>query len=358
MIGTLGELAARCAGRVIGDSAIPIRALGAVDDADAATLTFATDDKYLGAALRSKAAAVLTDEDTIGQRAEFPKPLLVVASARAGLAQLLASLEAPRPPAPYVHPSASVDPSARIGERVHIGAHAVVGMQAQIGDDCIVYAGAQVGAQAQLGPGSTLQPGALFLDRCVAGARVLLGAGSVVGSEGFGYVFVDGVFRKIPQIGNVVLGDDVEVGSNTCIDRAQTGSTAIGTGTKLDNLIQIGHNCRIGKHCAIAAMVGLAGSTIIGDYVQVGGKTGFRGHMRVGDRTKIAGNTDVWGDVPEDSFISGRPAQNHRAELRLQALIRALPKLVERVDALEGKRPKSTPKGLTSAGPSAGEERQ
>lgn len=357
MIGTLGELAARCAGRVIGDSTMAIGAIGAVDDADGSTLTFATDEKFLNAALRSRAAAVLTDAAVIGTRTDFPKPLLIVASARAGLAQLLAALEPPRPSAPFVHPSACVDPSAHIGERVHIGAQVVIGPGAQIGDDCVLHAGAQVGAAARLGAGSTLHPRALLLDRCIAGARVVLQAGAVVGSDGFGYVFIDGTFRKIPQIGNVVLDDDVEIGSNTCVDRAQTGSTTIGTGTKIDNLIQIGHNCHIGKHCGIAAMVGFAGSTTMGDYVQVGGKTGFRGHMRVGDRVKIAGNTDVWGDVPDDAFISGRPAQSHRAELRLQALIRALPKLVERVDALEGKRPKSSGKGFAPAGPNGGDER-
>ena len=358
MIGTLGELAVRCAGRVIGDPATPIASIGALDHADAGTLTFATDARYLAEALRSRAAAVLTDAGAMGGGAQFVKPLLVVSSTRLGLAELLTSLEAPRPAAPFVHPTASVDSSARIGERVHIGPHAVVGAQAQIGDDCVLSAGAQVGAQAQLGAASTLHPGALLLERCIAGARVTLNAGAVVGSDGFGYVFVGGVFRKIPQIGNVVLGDDVEVGSNTCIDRAQTGSTVVGTGTKLDNLVQIGHNCQIGKHCAFAAMVGLAGSTIIGDYVQVGGKSGFRGHMRVGDRTKIAGNTDVWGDVPADSFMSGRPAQDHRAELRRQALIRGLPKLVERVDALEGKPPKPTAKGSTQRAPRAAEEHQ
>jgi UDP-3-O-[3-hydroxymyristoyl] glucosamine N-acyltransferase len=208
---------------------------------------------------------------------------------------------------------------------------------AEIGADCVLLAGAIVGAGARLGRGSTLHPRAMLLDRCRAGERVTLQAGAVIGSDGFGYVFADGRFAKIPQVGDVVLGDDVEIGANTCVDRAQTGSTTIGTGTKIDNLVQIGHNCRIGKHNGFAAMTGLAGSTVIGDYTIVGGQSAFKGHITVGSRVKIAGNTMVWGDVPDDAFISGQPARDHREELKAQVRLRNLEKLFERVSALEQK---------------------
>jgi UDP-3-O-[3-hydroxymyristoyl] glucosamine N-acyltransferase len=157
----------------------------------------------------------------------------------------------------------------------------------------------------------------------------------VIGSDGFGWAFLDGTLNKIPQIGTVELGDDVEIGANTCIDRAQTGVTSIGTGTKIDNLCQIGHNCRIGKHTAIAAQTGLAGTTIIGDYVQVGGQSGFGGHLTIGSRAKIAGGSEVWGDVEAGASVSGVPARNHRENVRVQAYVRRLPKLFERVEALE-----------------------
>jgi UDP-3-O-[3-hydroxymyristoyl] glucosamine N-acyltransferase len=159
----------------------------------------------------------------------------------------------------------------------------------------------------------------------------------VIGSDGFGYVFVDGRFERIPQVGNVVLGDDVEIGANTCIDRAQTGSTQIGEGTKIDNLCQIGHNCRIGAHTGMAAQAGLAGSTIIGDYALVGGQTGFKGHIAIGSRVKIAAGAKVWGDIPDDAFVSGTPARPHQEDLRREVMVRTLPKLVARVDALEKK---------------------
>ncbi len=334
---TLADFAARVGGEVRGDATIRIDGISAIDDALPASLTFATDERYLRAALSSRAAAVLT-EPALADRVESArKPLLIVPSARTALAALLALLEPPRPAGPFRDPSAVVDPSARVGPDVYIGPLVVVGPNAEIGANCVLLAGSLVGAGARLGAGSTLHPHAKLLDRCSAGERVTLQAGAVVGSDGFGYVFSDGRFAKIPQVGDVVLGDDVEIGANTCIDRAQTGTTSIGAGTKIDNLVQIGHNCRIGKHNGFAAMTGLAGSTVIGDYTVVGGQSAFKGHITVGSRVRIAGNTMVWGDVPDGATISGQPARDHREELRQQVRLRNLEKLFERVSALEQK---------------------
>jgi UDP-3-O-[3-hydroxymyristoyl] glucosamine N-acyltransferase len=177
----------------------------------------------------------------------------------------------------------------------------------------------------------------MLLDRCVAGDRVILQAAAVVGSDGFGYVLVGDALEKIPQVGDVRLGDDVEIGANTCVDRAQTGSTQIGSGTKIDNLCQIGHNCRLGANVGIAALSGLAGSTNVGDYTLVGGQAGFKGHITIGARAKIGAGAKVWGDVADDSFVSGTPARPHQEDLRREVMVRNLPKLVARVDALEKK---------------------
>ncbi len=334
---TLAEYAALVGGTVLGDGETPIERIAAIEDVDDRALTFATDERYLRNALDSKAAAVLTEPALAEAVGTARKPLLLVASARAALAAILASLEPARPAAPYRDPSAIVDATARVGPDVHIGPQVYVGPRAEIGAECILLAGAIVGADARLGRRGTLHPRAMLLERCVAGDRVVLQAGAIVGSDGFGYVFIDGRFEKIPQVGNVTLGDDVEIGANTCIDRAQMGSTSIGTGTKIDNLIQIGHNCRIGKHSAFAAMTGLAGSTVVGDHVLVGGQSAFKGHITVGSRVRIAGNTMVWSDVPDDAFISGQPAHDHREELRQQVRLRGLGKLFERVSALERK---------------------
>jgi UDP-3-O-[3-hydroxymyristoyl] glucosamine N-acyltransferase len=338
---TLGEYAARVGGTVRGDASVEVAGVCAIEDVGAGALTFATDERYLRAALASRAAAVLTEPqlaDAVVAAGVAPrKPLLLVPSARAALAALLAALEPPRPRGPFQHPSAVVDPSAAVGADVYVGPLATVGPGARVGDRTVLLAGAVVGAGARLGTDCMLHPHAMLLDRCTAGDRVTLQAGAVIGSDGFGYAFVDGRFAKIPQIGDVVLGDDVEIGAHTCVDRAQTGSTSIGTGTKIDNLVQVGHNSRIGKHCGFAAMTGLAGSTIVGDYTVVGGQSAFKGHITVGSRVRIAGNTMVWGDVPDDAFISGQPARDHREELRQQVRLRNLEKLYERVSALEAK---------------------
>ena len=340
-LGSLAQIAAELGGRVRGDGGIIVRRLAAIDDVDDESLTFATDERYLRAALSSPAAAVLTDEGCAGG-VEATKPLIIVESTRVALAKLLERLEPPRPRGPYRDPSAVVDASAEIGPDVVIGPLVVVGARARIGARSVLHAGAVVGAEAVIGEDATLHPRAMVLDRCILGKRVILQAGAVVGSDGFGYVCVDGAFRKIPQIGNVEVGDDVEIGANTCIDRAQTGTTRIGNGTKIDNLVQIGHNCRIGERCAFAALCGLAGSTIVGDGVRVGGAAVFRGHVTVGSNVTIGGHSEIWRDVPDNAFVSGRPAKPHREELRLQVLIRKLPKLFARVDALEGnKKPPS-----------------
>jgi len=337
MLGTLGQLAQRLGGRAIGDASIPIARIAAIDEAAPDALTFATTAAYFEAALKSRAGAVLVDESLLSdaQREGAGKPLIAVPSARAALAALLQAFERPRKRGPFRHPSATVDETATVGPDVYIGPGAVIAARARVGARSVLEAGSYVGEEAQIGADALLHPHAVVLQGCVAGDRIILHSGAVIGSDGFGYVFVDGKFERIPQVGNVVLGDDVEIGANTCVDRAQTGSTAIGEGTKIDNLCQIGHNCRIGKHCGLAAEVGLAGSTILGDYVLVGGKAGFSGHLTVGSRAKIGGGAQVWKDVPEGAFFSGIPARPHDQQMRREVMIRNLAKLVARVDALE-----------------------
>jgi UDP-3-O-[3-hydroxymyristoyl] glucosamine N-acyltransferase len=214
----------------------------------------------------------------------------------------------------------------------------VVGAGASVGAGTVLHAGVTIGTDARIGAACTLHPRAYVGNRCVLGDRVVLQVQAVVGGDGFGWAFLEGVLQKIPQIGIVELGNDVEIGANTCIDRAQTGVTSVGEGTKIDNLCQIGHNCRIGRHTAIAALTGLAGSTTIGDYVQVGGQAGFAGHLTVGSRVRIAGQAGVWGDIEDGATVGGVPARAQRENLRVQASVRRLPKLYDRVAALERSR--------------------
>jgi len=335
MLGTLAELAARVGGRVVGDGSTVIDRISAIDEAGPGALTFATDDRYLAAALKSGASGVLLDEALVP--ADASKPLIAVPSARAALATLLALLRPPRPAA-GVNPTAYVDPSADVASDAHVGAHVTIGAGSTVASGAVVEAGAYVGARATIGRDSWLHPHARVMDDCIVGCRVHLFPGATIGSEGFGWAFIDGRLERIPQVGNVVLGDDVEIGANSCVDRAQTGSTTIGDGTKIDNLVQIGHNCRIGKHDAIAALCGLAGTTVMGDYTRVAGMTGFKGHITVGSRVTIAGMTQVWNDVADGLTISGAPGVEHRERLRKEVAIRNLPKLFTRVETLERQR--------------------
>jgi len=335
ILGTLAQIAERVGGRVAGDGSVAISAIASIDDAREGALTFATTQAYLQAALNSPAAAILADESLA--TADARKPLLLVPSARVALMQLLRAFDRPRKTGPFVHPAAIVDDSAALGSAVYVGPGAFVGARAVIGDRCVLEGGCYVGEGARIGADTLLYPQARVLDDCIAGDRCILHPGATIGSDGFGYVFIDGRFERIPQIGNVVLGNDVEIGANTCVDRAQTGSTQIGDGTKIDNLCQIGHNCRIGRHTGMAAQTGLAGSTTIGDYVMVGGQAGFKGHITIGSRVKIGAGSKVWSNLPDDAFVSGTPARPHKEELRREVMIRNLPKLVARVDALEKK---------------------
>jgi len=334
---TLADFLSSVDGRIVGDASTPIDRIVAIDEAAHDALTFATDEAYLRRALASEAAAVMVDEALAASASGSPKPLLVVGSVRPALAQLLRGFERPIPRGAFRHPTAVVESSAQIGADVFLGPHVYVGESAVIGARSTLLAGAMVATDARLGEGCTLHPRATVFEGCVLRDRVVLHAGAVIGSAGFGWASLDGRLERIPQIGNVVLDEDVEIGANSCVDRAQTGSTHIGRGTKIDNLCQVGHNCRIGEHSALAAQCGLAGSTILGDFVQVGGQVGFVGHLRVGSRVKIGGGSVVWGNIADDSFVSGRPARPHKEELRREVMVRKLPKLFARVEALERK---------------------
>ncbi|MBV9719042.1 MAG: UDP-3-O-(3-hydroxymyristoyl)glucosamine N-acyltransferase [Candidatus Eremiobacteraeota bacterium] len=336
MLGTLGEVAARLGGRVVGDASVIVTRVAAVDDAGADALTFATNETFFASALATDAAAILV-EAAFADGAS-PKPLVVVENVRDALARLLGELKPSRPRGPFRHPSAAIEPDASLAADVYVGAHVYVGHRTVVESGAIIEAGAYVGDDVAIGESAWIHSRVSVMRGTYLGKRVVLHAGCVIGSDGFGWVFVGGQAERIPQIGNVVLEDDVEVGVNSCIDRAQTGSTRIGSGTKIDNLVQIGHNCRIGKHCVIASLTGLAGSTVIGDYVKVGGQVGFKGHVSVGSRVTIAGQSAIWSDIPDDVTVSGRPAHDHRDELRRKVMIRKLPKLFDRVEALERSR--------------------
>jgi UDP-3-O-[3-hydroxymyristoyl] glucosamine N-acyltransferase len=334
-LGLLRDIAEMTGGRVIGDPDMRVTSISAIDDADADTMTFATDERYLHAALGSRAAAILAAASAIDPETTYSKPIVAVESPRVALSSLLAIFETPRLKGPYIDASATIEESATIHTDVYVARGATVGAGAIIGARTVIGVGAVVGAGAVLGEDCFIDTRAYIGDRCTLGDRVVLKPQAVVGSDGFGWAFLEGALRKIPQIGTVQLGNDVEIGANSCVDRAQTGVTSVGEGTKIDNLVQIGHNCRIGKHCALAALCGLAGSTIVGDYVQIGGQVGIAGHLTIGSRVRIAARSEVWGNIESDATVSGAPARPRRETLKAHAYLRRLPELYRRLEAIE-----------------------
>jgi UDP-3-O-[3-hydroxymyristoyl] glucosamine N-acyltransferase len=238
-------------------------------------------------------------------------------------------------PAPGIHPSAIVDREAEVHPEAHVGPLCVVGASAQIHKGAILRSGCVIGAHAVIGADTELKPRVTVMDDCAVGERCVLHSGVVVGSDGFGFATIEGKHLKIPQIGCVVIEDDAEIGANTTIDRARFGATRIGTGTKIDNLVQIGHNVTIGKCCLIVAQCGIAGSTVLEDYVVLGGQVGIAGHLRVGARTQVAGKSGVNHSQGPDMILSGWPAMELQKAYRIEILKRKLPELFKRVGELE-----------------------
>ncbi|MGV3523824.1 MAG: UDP-3-O-(3-hydroxymyristoyl)glucosamine N-acyltransferase [Candidatus Sericytochromatia bacterium] len=325
---TLGELAEALPARLEGDPHWPVQALSAPEQASSADLVVLLEPRWRARVAASQAGALLLPE---GIEAEgLPLQRLWSVQPRQAFARLL-ELFYPEPPVQHqIHPSASIDPRAALQAPVEIGAGCVIGPDVQIGagsrlgPHCVIEAGAQLGQQVQL------QARVVIGARCLLGDRVRIQSGSVIGSDGYGYFLHDGAQRRIPQVGRVCIGDDVEIGANVTVDRGTLGDTVIGRGSKIDNLVQIGHNVRIGQHCLLVAQVGIAGSSEVGDYVTLAGQTGVAGHLVIGDHVTAAGKSGITRDIPSGQMISGFPAQPHRDELRLQAALRRVPELLRR----------------------------
>ncbi len=310
--------------------------IAALDTAGPGDLAFLANPKYRPAVAGCRASVLLLPEDFPGEP-PAGQLWLLLANPSVGLTRICRRLEQllwPRPPA-GIHPSAVVAPGVELGAEVHLGPLCVVEAGARIGDGSVLQAGVFVGARARIGAACWLGAHSVVASDCVLGARVRLQPGAVIGSDGFGYDTVKGRHERIPQIGNVVLGDDVEIGANTTIDRARFSRTTVGEGTKIDNLVQIAHNCTIGRHCLIVAQVGVAGSTTLGDYVVLGGQVGVAGHLHIGDFTLAGAQSGLNRDLPPKSKVSGCYALPHLLEQKFQLLRGQLPDLFKRVGRLE-----------------------
>ncbi len=313
----------------------PVTGIAALETAEAADLSFLGNPKYKSAVRTSRAGVVLLPADYDGEPAAG-QCYLLVDNPSAALAAICARIEQqlwPRP-APGVHPSAVVAPDAVVAASATVGPLCVIEAGAHIGERAHLQAQVFVGREARIGADSWLGPGASVATTCEIGQRVRLHAGVVVGSDGFGYEVVDGRHAKVPQVGNVVIEDDVEIGANTTLDRARFSRTVVGQGTKIDNLVQIAHNVIIGRHCILCAQAGISGSTTLEDYVVLGGQAGIGGHITLARGTKLGGQTGVSSDTEPGVFLTGTPAMPYMLERRIALLSRRLPDLFKQVAAL------------------------
>lgn len=312
-----------------------VRGFGSLKDAGENDLSFLSSEKYLGDFEKTKAAAVL-----VGSKIKLPpghgKSILLVEDVDLAVGKLLEGFAPPVPQPPIGrHHSAVVAPSASVGDNAKIGPHVVIGDDCRIGKNCVFHAGVFIGAEVTIGDDCELFPNVVVRERITLGNRVVIHAGSILGTDGFGYRWDGKQHVKIPQIGTVIIEDDVEIGSSVCIDRAKFGATRVGRGTKVDNLVQIAHNVKIGPHCIIVGQAGLAGSVTLGAGVVLGGQSAIRDHITMGDGSAVAACSGVAEDVDAKTIVSGLPALPHRQSLREQAALRRLPDLVVQVRKLQ-----------------------
>ncbi|MDR2513533.1 MAG: UDP-3-O-(3-hydroxymyristoyl)glucosamine N-acyltransferase [Puniceicoccales bacterium] len=310
--------------------------IAALDEAGEGDLSFLGNRKYTALVASTAASVVLLPEDYLGAP-RMGQVFFFVQDPSSVIAKVCARIEEQlwQRPLPGIHPTAIVDPSAKLGKNLHIGAYCIIEAGATIGDNAILEPYCLIGREARIGADSWLKARVTVAEYCVTGERVKLFVGAVIGGEGFGFETVAGTHRKIPQVGNVVLEDDVEVGANSTIDRARFATTHIGAGTKIDNLVQIGHNCRVGKHCILVSQSGMAGSTVLEDYVMLAGQAGLAGHLRIGHGARIGAQCGVLSDVPAGATMLDSPAIPIQQAKKLMILKQRLPDLFKRVKALE-----------------------
>lgn len=319
----------------VGDFSGEITGIASLSGAGEGDLSFLGNHKYRSAVADSKASVILLPMDYTGEPADdqtylkVENPSFALAMICREIERLLMPL-----PAPGVHPSAVVHPEAEISPQAAIGPLCVVEAGAMVGA-AVLESHVHVGKEAKIADGAYLFPNVAVGSYCEIGERNRLLAGCVVGSDGYGYEFVDGAHQRVPQVGKVVTAADVDIGANTTIDRARFGSTYIGEGTKIDNQVQIAHNVRIGKHCLLVAQVGISGSTELGDGVVIGGQAGVAGHLRIGDGAMVAGGAAIVKSVPAGSKMRGSPATEMALHNRIIVLQRKLPELFKRFDQLE-----------------------
>lgn len=328
---TVAELAECVKGLVEGDPSAQIIGASSIADAETGDIVFAENQRFLSQAEKSRASAIVAFlEATVPD-----KPLIKVENPRYAFARILELFAPKLNVCPGVHPTAVIGQEVRIGQEVSIGPHVVVGDNVTIGDRTVLLAGCYIGDYCVLREDCVLHPRVTLYHGTRIGKHVIIHSGTVIGADGFGYMRIGDECYKVPQIGMVEIGDDVEIGANCAIDRAKTGATVVGARTKIDNLVHIGHNVQIGSDCVIVAQVGIGGSSVLGRGVTLAGQAGLADHVRVGDGAVVYAQAGIIGKVPPGEHVSGYLAQPHRKRMRMEAEFVRLPEHVKRIRTLE-----------------------
>jgi UDP-3-O-[3-hydroxymyristoyl] glucosamine N-acyltransferase len=336
------DLSDHIGGTVVGDSSRLIERCCGLESAGPKDISFVSNIKYLGQLSTTRAGCVVVgatlNHQSIYRPASSPLTLIKTADPYFGFRQIMVLIHGLRThPKPLISPLCDIAPSAQIGNNCYIAPFVTIGENCKIGDRCVLYSGVQIMAGAQMESDCILYPNAVLYDFSRLGKRVIIQSGAVIGCDGYGFATHEGVHHKIPQAGNVVLCDDVEVGANTVIERAAMESTLIGEGTKIGNNVVVGHNCQIGHHNLLVSQVGMAGSSATGNYVVLAGQVGVAGHLRIGDHVRAAAQSGITSDIEAGRDIGGTPAMDFKLAKRVYLQMFQLPEIARRLRAVEAK---------------------
>ncbi len=333
---TAQQIADVVGGQIEGNAQARVRSLAKIEEGKEGDLSFLSNPKYTHFIYKTKASVVLVNEDLKPDHS-VQATLVRVENAYVAFGKLLRFYNDARKPKPLISTKASLEEDIKIGDKVSIGDFTVIQSGAVLGDNVCIYPQVFIGSNVKIGNNSVIHPGVKIYQDCIIGDDCIIHSGSVIGADGFGFAPHDGTYDKLPQIGNVVIEDHVEIGANTCIDRATLGSTVICKGAKLDNLIQTGHNAIIGANTVIAAQSGISGSSVIGSNVMMGGQVGIVGHLKVGNGAMIAAQSGVSTNIPDGQVVMGSPAMEIKRYKKAYVIFRNLARLLKRVDDLEAK---------------------
>jgi UDP-3-O-[3-hydroxymyristoyl] glucosamine N-acyltransferase len=328
---TAVQIAEQLRGEVLGDGSVVLTGFAAADCARAGDLTFAESEPYFAAAEQSQAAAIIAGGALVSSK----KVVIRVANPRVAVARVLPVFFPPDQHPRGIHPSAAIDASAQIDPTACIGPNCVVGARVRLGARSVLMGGNHLGRDCQVGDDVCLFPNVVVYARSQIGHRVSIHAGTVIGSDGYGYVLDEGRHRKMLQLGNVIIQDDVEIGANTAIDRGALGSTVIGQGTKIDNLVHVAHNVVLGRHCLITGQVGFGGSTRLGDYCVLAAQSGIADHLKLGNQVTVGAKSGVMRDIPDGGRVLGIPAMPDKQAKRAMIAGQHLPEALRRLRELE-----------------------